>query len=384
MGVFDQFAVKFKSVEEMDAYKARLSDEQKLQTLEAIGNTAEDEEESPDSSRVAPAILPIGDREKSKFSTIRQGTATNALTKLRAIEGKNATVDPITGTATIAKGNFTLTIPNYDKLAGLRTSTYQLLDAITVAFTASGAKSPTVIIPLTEYMERRGLKDRKEAKKQVTTDMELLRQASITGEEKRGRGKKKETVAYSFVNIADSGDVKRNGDIVFTFGNTFYKMLLCYAVMPYPAQLQTLNNNNNPNSYYLLRKIAEHKNMNVGKKNEDIIAVKTLLATAPFIPSYEEVMATGRQLNQRIIEPFERDMDALEETLTWTYCHSNNKPLTDEELASLSYETFNGLLLKIDWKQYPDQTARLERKAEHIAQSEQKEEKKTSKKKTAE
>ncbi len=301
--------------------------------------------------------------EQQAYSTIRQGTSTNALTKFRAITGQTATIDSVTGTATIKQGNFTLTIPNYEQLAGLKTSTYQLLDAITVALTESGAKSPTVILPLSEYMKRRGLKDRKEAKNQAKADMEILRQASFTWEEKRG----KNTNSFTFVNLADSGEIRRNGDIVFTYGNTFYNVLLGYPVMPYPAQLQTLNSKRNPNSYYFLRKIAEHKNMNIGKKNEDVIAVKTLLAVAPFIPTYEEVMQSkGRALTRQIIEPFERDLDALEETLSWTYCHSNNAPLTDEELATLSYDLFKDLLIHTEWKDYPDQTARLQRKAEAI------------------
>lgn len=311
------------------------------------------------------------------FSTIRQGTSTNALTKFRAITGKTATIDSVTGTATIKQGNFTLTIPNYEQLAGLKTSTYQLLDAITVALTESGAKSPTVILPLSEYMKRRGLKDRKEAKNQAKADMEILRQASFTWEEKRG----KNTNSFTFVNLADSGEIRRNGDIVFTYGNTFYNVLLGYPVMPYPSQLQTLSSKKNPNSYYFLRKIAEHKNMNIGKKNEDLIAVKTLLAVAPFIPTYEEVMQDkGRALTRFIIEPFERDLDALEETLSWTYCHSNNTPLTDEELATLSYDVFKDLLIHTEWKDYPDQTARLQRKAEAIERQTQA---KTKKKKTS-
>lgn len=314
--------------------------------------------------------------EQQPYSTIRQGTSTNALTKFRAITGKTATIDSVTGTATIKQGNFTLTIPNYEQLAGLKTSTYQLLDAITVALTESGAKSPTVILPLSEYMKRRGLKDRKEAKNQAKADMEILRQASFTWEEKRG----KNTNSFTFVNLADSGEIRRNGDIVFTYGNTFYNVLLGYPVMPYPSQLQTLNSKRNPNSYYFLRKIAEHKNMNIGKKNEDIIAVKTLLAVAPFIPSYDEVMQSkGRALTRQIIEPFERDLDALEETLSWTYCHSNNAPLTDEELATLSYDVFKDLLIHTEWKDYPDQTARLQRKAEAIEKQTQS---KTKKKKT--
>lgn len=290
-------------------------------------------------------------------------------------QGKGLTIDQITGDATIKNGNFILTIPKYEQLTGLKTSTYQLLDAITVALTESGAKSPTVILPLEEYMKRRGLKDRKEAKTQAKADMEILRGASFSWEERRG----KKTESYSFVNLADSGEIRRNGDIVFTYGTTFYNILLGYPVMPYPAQLQTLNSKRNPNSYYLLRKIAEHKNMNIGKKNENIIAVKTLLSVAPFLPTYEEVMETGRQLDQRIIKPFERDMDALETTLSWNYCHSLDQPLTDEELSTMSYATFEELLIHTEWRNYPDQTARLERKAEAVAKAEKK--RTTSKKK---
>lgn len=316
--------------------------------------------------------FPLVRQKLDNFSTIRQGKATNALTKLRAVEGKTAQINNITGAATITQGDFTLTIQSYAQLTGLKTSTFQLLDAITVAFTETGAKSPAVVIPLQEYMDRRGLKDRKEAKNQVKADLEILRQASITGEEKQG----KHTNAYSFVNIADSGEIKRNGDIVFTFGHTFYNMLLGYPVMPYPAQLQTLSSRKNPNSYYLLRRISEHKNMNIGKANEDIISVKTLLSATPYLPTYEEVMAGNKHITERIIEPFERDLDALADTLSWHYCHSNGAELTEEELTSMNYDSFSKLLIKTEWKSYPDQTERLKRKAERIEASKDKPKKK--------
>ena len=372
----------FSTLEEMEAYKRKIAEERKQQLFEVDlqlfnAEAQEAQPERPKQATIKPAIKPTDSpiERRKDFSTIRQGTSTNALTKLRATEGKGLTIDQITGDATIKNGNFILTIPKYEQLTGLKTSTYQLLDAITVALTESGAKNPTVILPLEEYMKRRGLKDRKEAKTQAKADMEILRGASFSWEEKRG----KKVESYAFVNLADSGEIRRNGDIVFTYGNTFYNILLGYSVMPYPAQLQTLNSKRNPNSYYLLRKIAEHKNMNIGKKNENIIAVKTLLSVAPFLPTYEEVMETGRQLDQRIIKPFERDMDALETTLSWNYCHSLDQPLTDEELATMSYATFEELLIHTEWRNYPDQTARLERKAEAVAKAEKK--RTTSKKK---
>jgi hypothetical protein len=120
---------------------------------------------------------PVAQNVNQTFSTIRQGVSTNSLTKFRDVKG-NTKIDAITGTATITHNDCILTIPNYKQLAGLKTSTYQLLDAITIALTESGAKSPTVIIPLSNYMERRGLKDRKAAKTQVKNDMEILRQVS--------------------------------------------------------------------------------------------------------------------------------------------------------------------------------------------------------------
>ena len=380
--VYSQFAMHFSTLEEMEAYKRKIAEERKQQLFEVDlqlfnAEAQEAQPERPKQATIKPAIKPTDSpiERRKDFSTIRQGTSTNALTKLRATEGKGLTIDQITGDATIKNGNFILTIPKYEQLTGLKTSTYQLLDAITVALTESGAKNPTVILPLEEYMKRRGLKDRKEAKTQAKADMEILRGASFSWEEKRG----KKVESYAFVNLADSGEIRRNGDIVFTYGNTFYNILLGYSVMPYPAQLQTLNSKRNPNSYYLLRKIAEHKNMNIGKKNENIIAVKTLLSVAPFLPTYEEVMETGRQLDQRIIKPFERDMDALETTLSWNYCHSLDQPLTDEELATMSYATFEELLIHTEWRNYPDQTARLERKAEAVAKAEKK--RTTSKKK---
>lgn len=358
---------------ELEAYKKKTQAETLRALEEAVAET------KPASSRVAPSILPTDDREKSTFSTIRQGTATNALTKVKASTKRNTVIDPITGTATIKQGNLTITIPDFTELTGFKTSTYQLLDALTVALTETGAKSPVVALSLEEYMAKRGLKDKKEARKQATDDLETLFNAKISFKEKRKKGQEQD---FHDIRIIDSKGI-RKGVINVSFGTAFYNILLGYPIMPYPAQLWTLNSKRNPNSFYLLRKIAEHKNMNVGKKNEDIIAVKTLLAVAPNLPSIEEVVAGNRNIADRIITPFERDMDALSDTLGWSYCHSNGEPLTDAELQGFSYDFFTSLMIKTDWKNYPDQTARLERKAERLEQTKKKK-RTTSKKKAPE
>lgn len=316
--------------------------------------------------KVIPTLTPSPIADKT-FSTIRQGAATNTLTKVRPKSGVNMAIDEITGAATIRKGGLTLSIADFNNmLSGLKTSTYKLLDALTVVFTENGAKSTIVALPLDEYMYKCGLKDKKEARKQVNEDLEILfnLKLSFKGRSKRGQD-------FVDIRICDTKGIK-NGIITFNFSHPFYNILMGYPVMPYPAQLWRLNAKTNPHSFYLLRKISEHKNMNIGKKNEDIIAVETLLKDAQAIPSYDEVMASGRQLDQRIIQPFERDMNALDDTLAWEYCHSNGAPLTDEELQTFSYPLFIKLLVRTTWLSYPDQTQRLQTKAERLGQAKKK------------
>ena len=302
-----------------------------------------------------PSILATEEGLKPSYSMIRQGTVTNQLTKTKPSTKRNTTIDPITGTATITQGSLTITIPHFEELMSFKTSTHQLLDALTEVFTAQGASTPAVSLSLEEYMSKRGLKDRKEARKQADSDLETLFNAKISFKEKRRKGGEQD---YHDMRIIDSKGIQ-NGVINVTFGSTFSSVLSGYPVMPYPTQLYRLGKKN-PNSYYFLRKLSEHKNMNIETANEDIIAVKTLLTSTPNLPTYEEVMATGRQITQRIIEPFERDMNALEDTLSWHYCHRNGEPLTDEELSKeLTYEAFEKLLIKATWREdYPENEAR--------------------------
>lgn len=292
------------------------------------------------------------------FTKTRQGTATNKLTKFSTRKNKALmNLDPITGILKISREKFIVAINNFIKTSGLKTSTFQLLDALTETLTNSGGKSQTITIPLKEYMERRGLKDEKEARKQVKADLETLSNTTLTFTQKL---KGDTTKDYLNLKLIGSHGIK-NGIITVAFDQMFYSLLTGYNIMFYPKQLWEFSDTKNPNSYYFLRTISEHKNMNVGKKNEDIISVATLLSSTPYIPSYEEVVNTDRMYTRRIIDPFERDMDACDETLKWEYCHSNGMPLTNEEIEHLNYEIFSKLLVHIHWVIYPDQTERLQK-----------------------
>lgn len=290
---------------------------------------------------------PQGGFAMPDFRTIRQGAATNTLTKTYTARRK-IPIDQFTGTATITKGDLIVNIANYSQQPiKLKASTYRLLDAITAKFTETGGKRATVEMPLNEYMELCGLSDVKEARQQVKDDLDALYRLSLSFQ---GKGKH----SLNFIDMrlcAAKGIV--NGVIQFSYSEPFYQILLQYPIMALPTGYFRINAKRNPNSPALLRKITEHKNMNVAKSNADTISVKTLLQCADSLPLYSEVSGHGGQPTQRIIEPFERDLDVLEDVLTWEYCHSNGEPLTEAELTALDYFTFEGLLIRVHWKEYP-------------------------------
>lgn len=306
---------------------------------------------------VTPDIQP-GGSEPSLFSITRQGTATNELTKQLISPGEAFTIDPFTQIASITRGALQLSFIDFKEFTGLKLSTHRLLEALIMTFTETGSQSKTIKIGLRDYMELCGLKNLKETRKQVNADLWAIRRTSITFTDKTGGGP-----GRNYINVAlaqDHGIV--NSAIILTLGDVFFEILKSYPLMPIHRLTFKLDTRTNTNSYPLFRKIQEHKRINAGGANENTLSVKTLLGVCQGLPSYADVMAGNRNLRQRIIDPFERDLDALEEALSWEYCHTNGTPLTAEELENFTYELFETLLIKATWREYPDQTALIEGK----------------------
>jgi len=290
-------------------------------------------------------------RNQNKFALMRNGTATNQLMKIPPKKRpQEAKIDVLTNTAKFNHDNFLVTFEKFSEIQGLRTSTKKLLDELMIKFTEGNGKNLIVNLSLDEHMDMRGLKDEKEARKQVKEDLETLSNMTLTFNQKID-GKPKD-----FLNLKIIGTHGiKNGIISAAFDIGFHELILKYQPMPIPQAFLALNDNRNPNAYLLGRRISLHKNMNYGTKNEDIISVRTLLETCPNIPTKEEVAQKDRDYKRKIIEPFEIGMNALEETkiFTWEYCHSKGEPLTDEELKTIDYEIFINLLIKITWTDYP-------------------------------
>jgi len=304
----------------------------------------------------------------SNFRTIRQNNTTNALTKFRA--GNNMKLDKINDKATITQGDFSLMIENYTKTKGLKTSTLKMFDIFVIIATENGMNDRTVKMSLSDFMAMRGLKDRKHAKTQAISDLELVKSASFTAQE-ISRGKK---VSYKFVNLATAGEIAKNGNITFSFSPEIFEVLKNAKIMPYHKELLKLDDRKYTSSYFLGRKILELKNNNFDKPNVDTLTVAMLLKNSPYIPTFEEVANTDRAFERRIVEPFQDNMNHLQDNkiCCWEYCHKGGLKLTDDEYNNISELNFNDWLdlrVKILWNEYPDMTQRAANKAEKVAKA---------------
>ena len=135
--------------------------------------------------------------------------------------------------------------------------------------------------------------------------------------------------------------------------------------MPYPLELLEINGKKNPNSFNFLRKIAELENMNSGR----IIAVNTLLDNAETISPLEVVRKTNKHINKNIIVPFERDLNALSNVLSWEYRKKGDIPISKKEIEELKYDERLGLVVKINWLNYPDQSEIINKRKERKSKS---------------
>ena len=249
----------------------------------------------------------------------------------------------------IEKENLHVTFENFSCLSGgLRTTTHRLMDALIIKFTETGAKEHVIALSLDEYMKLCELRNTTEMRRQVNADLKTLLNMRVSFRKSSNR-------EMSMQDIKLCTDVKiKNNIIYFTLSQDFFFVMKTMPVMHYPEKLFRINLKKNPNSYYFLKKITEHKKMNYFKKNADILSVRTLLGCTPELPSYESVVNTDRAVSRRIIEPFERDMNELSDVLRWEYCHTNGSPMTDEELEHFSYHIFYALLVRIQWLYYPE------------------------------
>lgn len=292
---------------------------------------------------------------ENNYSMIRQDNITNKLARLSSKSGIKPEDFTNRGLIKTSTGSTDLTviIKEYANVT-LKPSTSKLLRVLTIKFTEKGNK--LIKIPLKEYMELTGLKDEKEARKNIKADLEALYNISCEASREDRKGKKD----YIAFRVIDAHGIK-NGVVFANLTDSIYSHLLTCPIMPYSNDLLKIPNKL-PYAFYLGDKITELMKLNIyDKKTKDIkpfftASVKKLLQVCydNGMPTYEEVQATDRAVERRIITPFENSLDAGSNIFDWEYCNEKGTPLTDAQLKDRTFKDFEARYIKITFKgNYP-------------------------------
>jgi hypothetical protein len=285
------------------------------------------------------------------FYLLAQNHTSNKLSKKLTERIANPAQFDIYGNGSIEERDFRLFVKGYSELvSGVNETAARLLDSLMITATRNGLQNTLVTLPIREYLDMRGLKDEREIRRQVRSDIDALERISF---EYKGTGKNRGAWLKVSISGGTVGQIK-NGDIVFRFNQDFFDSFkvgskLMYMYFPHEALKGNIKEN--PWKYWLARKISEHKRMNIGKPNEDTISVQTLIDACPNYPTYEKIMKEDRAISRRIIEPFERDLNALSPSISWEYQGLNESPR--------NYQEFIAANIVVHWSEYPD-TLKLE------------------------
>ena len=338
------------------------------------------------------------DQQKNKsYGNLLQGKPTNALATSSGKKLKPNLADNVT----VLNDNVQIVIEQFSNVK-LNVPTLKVLDACILKLTQhfphgtdvsdeTLVKYKNVKVTADEYMEMTGIKDRKQAYEQLKAAMNTLYRISFEWDDKAYVKGKKKDVHYK-MRLAESleettetencpiphGKSKEfDGYIVLSFSMKMARYFATAYIMPYPYKLLTINSHNNPHSYFIGRKLALHYNMNIGKANSNRISVKSLIATIPDLPKYQDFQKGKEHITQQIIQPFERDLIALQDKYgilkSWRYCNSGGEPITDAQVEKYNYDTWIEWLVEFELDDYPDQSERIiERKLALLSSSKSK------------
>lgn len=325
------------------------------------------------------ALAPAFDK---MFLTIYQGAGVNQLLNINTTTNKPK-IDTITGNAHVKIGeNFTLMIRNYarekqeykistSKL--LHACSAQLADQNTYREQNENKIKAQVIISIDNYLELLGKSksksDRDNLTKTIRTDINTLMSSTIKWVEKQKGQKEKKSSELETPILGGWSGVTRDGNIIITFSPSMAKYLVnSYTMNKFNRNLFKTNDRFRsayPLGYYL----CLHAGMdnNIKKGTEHIVTVESALNHCPSIASYAAVMKQDRNTDKHIRQPLENTLDHLQDIgvlSRWEYCNAKGVPLKAEQLGDNSYIAFSRWRIYFELLNEPDQTQRLQVKAE--------------------
>lgn len=187
-----------------------------------------------------------------------------------------------------------------------------------------------------DYMVRCGLKDRKQARKQLERDLFAL--LSVVYTSPRGRAA-----------ILDSFDM-HHGRVYMTLSQGFVDEMAKQDYFLLPMEYYSLDRQRYNYAPALLYYMVMLKYLNSKKSNKNRISIRSLLSHAKF-PNIEEVRATrNNSIKGRIVEPFFRNLNALSSVARFKFHDERGNKLTQEEVQQLQYDDMLRVIIHIEWK----------------------------------
>lgn len=228
-------------------------------------------------------------------------------------------------------------------------------------------------LELNHYCTARHVKDKKSAKQTLVKALnalsELTFEYAYTQYEKKSNGRyyPREVIAKGgILTLVQPAKSQRGGyfhqgkcKIVFTGpfvefmanGGRFY--------MPFYKALLSINSQYNPYGFQLGHKLQTHRFINDGKPGQDIISVESLMRVCGFNDS-------TRHPAKEVIDPFERDLDKLQELgvlSKWEYTNAKGEKLRDEQLNFSNFARWKKLYVKFEFNNYPARPRQAHKKA---------------------
>lgn len=138
-------------------------------------------------------------------------------------------------------------------------------------------------------------------------------------------------------------DPIQNGAVTFSFGYDLAEYLSRKYIVALPDQFGHINSHKYPNARHIIYKLCTYYNTSKSYNNAvtNRISIKELLKACTKIPSYQTVKdKRARRYSTYIMEPLERDLDALQDVygmIRWHYCKQNGERVPDDELGGMKY-----------------------------------------------
>lgn len=221
----------------------------------------------------------------------------------------------------------------------------------------------SISITIEDYLKmckRKTTKDAiDEARPHIKADLDCLYNLSCDWTTKSGR-------VFSRTRYLSHVAIK-NSIIEMRFDKEMALYLISAFVAFLPTSLFSLSDRS-PHAYVLGWKLWTHWGIDKNRKNNthNIISVEAIIELYKGIADIEAIRASDRAATRRIITPIKRDLDLLSEAgiiKRWEWCGEKKRPLTDKELDQTYNELKNAYVL-FEIEDFPDQAARLKRKAE--------------------